>query len=240
LPYAEGDLFCVPVGAGRYVLGLIARVAPAGKIVAAYLFGEPLASVPSEASIPSPDRVILVVRVGDLGLLQRSWPVVRRNGRWDRKLWPLPVFGRVELIGGRAWRVEYRNDNPNSRPRETLITHAEATSLPEDSLHGHVALERLLAHRLGVPVQPAAPAEDVSPKAFHLIRCQSPNDARDVALLARQSGLVAEVRAETDDWSVVVHQPLTVPPRPIAAVEEMLREIAVTCGAVYDGFERRL
>ncbi len=103
-----------------------------------------------------------------------------------------------------------------------------------------MALERLLAHRLGVPVQPAAPAENVSPKAFHLFRCQSPNDARDVALLARQSGLVAEVRAETDDWSVVVHQHLPAPPRAISAVEETLREIAVTCGAVYDGFERRL
>lgn len=33
----------------------------------------------------------------------------------------MPTFGRFEELSGRAFAVEYRNDDPNSRPRETQI-----------------------------------------------------------------------------------------------------------------------
>jgi hypothetical protein len=152
LPYAEGDLFCVPVGAGRYMLGLIARVAPRGRIISAYLFRGVLEAAPAELPVPDAQNVLIAVRVGDLGLMHRTWPVVRRQGRWDRQSWPIPVFGRVNRHGGGgAWRIEYPDENPNSSPKETKVSQAEARGLPRDGLYGHVALERLLVHLLLTP-----------------------------------------------------------------------------------------
>ena len=60
-----------------------------------------------------------------------------------------------------------------------------------------------------------------------------------MALLAQQRGLVAETRAGPDNWSVVVQQSMPASPAAIRANEEIVREIAATCGAEYDGFERQ-
>lgn len=148
LPYAEGDLFCFKLPSGAYALGLIARVAPGGKVIAVYVFQGLLSSVPFETAIPPRGRVVLVARVGDLGLMNGSWQVVRRKGPWSAGDWPIPTFGRIEPISGRAWRVTYRDENPNSRPKETEVKASEVEGLPQDSLHGYVSLERVVARDL--------------------------------------------------------------------------------------------
>lgn len=225
---------------GRFVLGLIARIAPGGKILVAYLFRDLLTRVPAESKIPAPDGVLLVARIGDLGLIQGRWPVVKRIGRWDRKRWPLPAFGRREPLSDRAWRVAYRDDNPNSRPKETLVTTGEAEALPPDGVYGHIALERLLAHKLGLPPELSTAGSPNAPTAFHVVSCPTATSAHGVALFAHQHGLGAEVRDAGDHWNAIVAQPMPANASAIAAIEEGVREIAAACGAEYAGFERGL
>lgn len=130
LPYGEGDLFALPLADSGYLLGLIARVAPRGRVISVYVFDRLLAEVPPRAALPPPECVFMSARVGDLGLIKGEWPVVTREGAWHRTEWPIPVFGRVEPISGRAWRVEYRNEDPNSRPKEMRPTGQRSRHYP--------------------------------------------------------------------------------------------------------------
>jgi hypothetical protein len=88
-----------------------------------------------------PDRAILVQRFGDLNLVEGNWPIVGKSEGWNREEWPMPLFGRFVEIDGKAWRVEYKDDDPNSIPRETRISVDESEKLPSNSLLGAGAVE---------------------------------------------------------------------------------------------------
>jgi hypothetical protein len=87
------------------------------------------------------DRAVLVQRFGDLNLIEGNWPIVGKSEDWNREEWPMPLFGRFVEIDGKAWRVEYKNDDPNSIPRETRISVDESEKLPSNSLLGAGAVE---------------------------------------------------------------------------------------------------
>lgn len=71
LPYREGSLFAVPLRKGGYAAGLVARMAPQGKIILAYFFGRKFETVPSLSDISSMRAAdsVKCLRVGDLGLM---------------------------------------------------------------------------------------------------------------------------------------------------------------------------
>ena len=69
--YKEGTWFAVPLKAGRYGIGRIARHAPAGRIVFAYLFPAAYRRVPALAEIENlrPRAAVKILRIGDLALI---------------------------------------------------------------------------------------------------------------------------------------------------------------------------
>jgi hypothetical protein len=91
---------------------------------------------------------VLVQRFGDLRLMQDRWPILGNDDGWQRELWPLPAFGQHLEIDGKAWRVEYQNDDPNSVPGETRISMEEFRRLPDNGLLGAGAVENSLTKLL--------------------------------------------------------------------------------------------
>lgn len=147
--YQEGDLFAVPLEGGAYAAGLAARTSPQG-VVLGYFFGRRFGQPPEteEFRTIKADDAITVKTFGDLGLLRGDWPVIGRIPDWRREHWPMPAFGRTEPLTGRLLRVDYDDDNPNSRPREIEVSSVEFEDLPEDGLAGFEFVQQRLSRLL--------------------------------------------------------------------------------------------
>jgi hypothetical protein len=118
LPYSEGDIFALPLRDGGYGLGVVARMNGKGAVFG-YFFGRRYDEPPALAEVGELDPIdnVWVPIFGDLGLTRGTWPVVGPLPGWQRAEWPMPAFGRHEELTGRYLRVEYGDDDPNSRPK---------------------------------------------------------------------------------------------------------------------------
>ncbi|WP_198432657.1 immunity 26/phosphotriesterase HocA family protein [Burkholderia ubonensis] len=109
LPYSEGTWFAVPLRTGGYAIGVVARMAPKGKIVLAYFFGPKCDAVPalSEVEGLKPTDAIKCVRLGDLGMVNGEWPIIGASPGWAREDWPMPSFIKQDPLSNRVWLVRY-------------------------------------------------------------------------------------------------------------------------------------
>ena len=143
LPYKEGDWFGVPLESGGYAVGLIARARRSGKALFGYFFG------PKREQLPGMDDfrdltlkdAILIGRFGDLGLYTGEWPIIGHSEPWNRNAWPMPVWVRVDEISGKAWKVQYSEDDPSLIVQETPCDFKEACRFPKDRAMGSGAVE---------------------------------------------------------------------------------------------------
>jgi hypothetical protein len=148
LNYKEGTVFSVPLSQG-FATGVVARMAPKGKIVLGYFYGPRMASsVKLDDFIPGVDNCVLCCRFGDLGLIKGYWPIIGEMTGWQRSAWPMPDFIRRDLLGRlRPVRVQYADDDPGLVIAETVAD--DDVGLPEDGLAGYgfveATLDRLLA-----------------------------------------------------------------------------------------------
>jgi len=150
-PYSEGSVFLVPLRNGEYARGIVAR-APlrAGKILLGYFFGPGVKSAHAVAYDDlEPDRAILRVRFGDLGLINGSWSVLGILPNWQRSNWPFPDFVRRELFTNRAYLVHYVDADPRKREFEKPVD--PGCELPEDGLWGSGAVEIRLTKLIAPP-----------------------------------------------------------------------------------------
>ncbi len=152
LPYREGDVFAVPLRDGGYGIGIVARMDGKGAVLG-YFFDRRYEAAPAAADVgrlTALDAVLIQI-FGDVGLVRGTWPVIGQLRDWRREEWPMPAFGRHEELTGRYFRVEYSDDDPNSRPHEVPISQEEFERLPEDGAAGfgfiEARLTRLLAER---------------------------------------------------------------------------------------------
>ncbi len=149
LPYREGSWFAVPLKNGGYGTGVVARMAPGGRIMLAYLFGPKRQTIASLAEVAGlrPGDAVRRLRTGDLGLVNRSWPVIGHFDDWDRDAWPMPPFIRRAETLKRAWRASYLDADPGKLEREESIPY-DTDNLESDSLYGYGATEILLTKLL--------------------------------------------------------------------------------------------
>ena len=147
--YREGTWFAIPLRDGGFGVGVAARVSRRGGVLG-YFFGPRRLTVPSLAEVEglTSDQAILVELFGDLGLIQGRWPIIGRAPSWDRQRWPMPVFGRFEDLTGRAFRVEYDEDNLPAIVREVPASREEVERLPKDGVSGAGFLEKVLTKLL--------------------------------------------------------------------------------------------
>lgn len=149
LPYREGSWFAVPLKSGGYGVGVVARTAPAGKIIVAYLFGPRRDVIPglSELNQFRPGDAVRRVRTGDLGLLNGTWRLIGASEVWQRAEWPMPAFIRRADVVQRAWRAIYSEIDPSKLEREESVPY-DTTGMESDSLYGYGATELLLTKLL--------------------------------------------------------------------------------------------
>lgn len=142
LPYREGTWFGVPLDSGGYAIGVVARSNRTGKVILCYFFGPRRSTLPkaSELEHLQSKDAIKVLRVGDLGLINKSWPIIGVTFNWNRTEWPMPIFLRRELLTSRAWRVHYSDDDPLEVIKEERETSGSLTLNP-DSVSGYGAAE---------------------------------------------------------------------------------------------------
>lgn len=139
LPYCEGSVFLVPLRTGGYGRGVVARMAPKGRVLLGYFFAPRLISIDA-ATLEGldPEQAVLRVRFGDLGLMNGQWQLYGSVPNWNRSLWPMPEFAR-RAHGTRTRVVRYSDDNPNQVAAEQPIDYDPG--LPTDSLSGYGAVE---------------------------------------------------------------------------------------------------
>ncbi|MDR3108510.1 MAG: immunity 26/phosphotriesterase HocA family protein [Planctomycetaceae bacterium] len=99
IQYNEGDCFAFPLEGGGYARGIIARMNGKGKILAYYFLPrfDTLEKVVFENDLQA-INAFYVGFSGDPGLRYQSWSVIGRVQPWDRKNWPMPVFGLVNTL----------------------------------------------------------------------------------------------------------------------------------------------
>jgi hypothetical protein len=149
LPYREGTWFAVPLKGGGYAVGVVARMAPSGRIILAYLFGPKRDALPALAELErlQPHQAVRRLRTGDLGLVNERWPVIGVSDEWEREAWPIPSFIRRADLLKRAWRATYSDADPGKLEREESVPY-DTPGLESDSLYGYGATEMLMSKLL--------------------------------------------------------------------------------------------
>jgi hypothetical protein len=117
------------------------RTSPGGGVVLAYFFDNTWERPPPLSEIQGfrPEDALRVLRVGDLGLLEGSWPVLGRDPNWRRDEWKVPRFLRQSPLSRRAWCVRYSDDDPNLVDSESPTSFD--ANLERDALFGTGAAE---------------------------------------------------------------------------------------------------
>ncbi len=151
--YQEGDWVAVPLNEGGYALGVIARMAAGrgAKSILGYFFGRRFDSLPAMEDTKgfTASQAIHVCIFGDLGLHEGKWIVIGPSMSWERSAWPMPIFGRMQLISGIGFQVRYADDNPDKVLSERKCDPSEIAGLPQDGLSGSGAVESVLSFKLG-------------------------------------------------------------------------------------------
>ena len=150
LPYSEGTWFAIPLRNGGLGVGVVARATRKGRVILAYFFGPRRGAVPSlnELEHLEPDKAVLVIRVGDLGLIDGTWPIIGKLDNWERSSWPMPIFVRSDDLSRKAWKVYYSDTDPGLVVSEVRHPYGD-TSLQENIMCGagsaEIQMTRLLS-----------------------------------------------------------------------------------------------
>jgi len=149
LPYMQGSWFAVPLRDNGYATGVVARMAPKGRIILVYLFGPRRSTPPTIEDVKhlQPKDAIKCLRTGDLGLLNGNWPIIGILQHWEQHIWSMPAFVRRDDLSKHAWRTIYFESDPAKLEREESVPY-EIKGLDKDALYGYGAVELLLTKEL--------------------------------------------------------------------------------------------
>ena len=151
LPYNEGTWFAVPLRTTGYGIGIVTRMAPRGRLFG-YFFGPARTTAPAldEVVTLTPEDAVLRIRFGDLGLLEGTWPIIGHAANFDRTVWPLPPFIRIDDITGKAFKDTF-SDSLDFVAQEPCDPEL-ARVFPENALWGYRAVESELSEHLAGPM----------------------------------------------------------------------------------------
>jgi hypothetical protein len=148
--YTEGMWFAVPLAEGGFGAGVVARTKRGHGVILVYLFGPRRERLPelAELTFLSPTSAIKVVRIGDLHIIDGSWPLLGTTPGWDRRRWPMPLFLRRDPLTGRERIIGYLDDDPI---QEVSVEQKVSSGvvLERDGLWGTGAVESVMSELLG-------------------------------------------------------------------------------------------
>ena len=97
----------------------------------------------------SPREARQVMMLGDLGLIEGSWPVLSGPlPGWDRERWPLPEFKLYDELRKR-WEIRTYDEKLRLPVAIRVASEAEVKDLPKDGLAGAGAVEAVLQQLAG-------------------------------------------------------------------------------------------
>lgn len=139
--YREGTVFLVPLRSGDFARGLVARASKRGKIIFGCFWG-PRITKQSDVSFDDllPSTCVLKCRFGDLGLINRSWPILGQIPNWERDSWPMPEFESRNVEAGGKKLISKYDDRDPGKKLECYLGKGAVTNLP-DVMYGFGALE---------------------------------------------------------------------------------------------------
>jgi hypothetical protein len=163
-PYAQGDIFVVPLGRpAPWAVGVVSRTSMRSpNLVLAHYFSV-LITQPVIGEVPSllAEDAVLICRVSDLALRDGLWPVIGRISDWSMEQWPMPRFSLPPRLGHPGREETYYEQDPGHRRRSTIIEDAAvARALPNgETIAAGFAVQRLitvLQPKLGLTTPTAA------------------------------------------------------------------------------------
>jgi hypothetical protein len=250
LNYTEGTWFAVPLDTGGFGVGVVARATKKGPVILVYLFGPKRDAVPSLSEVAGldPSAAIKVIRIGDLSLIDGTWPILGRSPQWQRENWPMPMFTRSPPFLNHAYNIRYSDVDPACEVSETKVPLGTST-YERASTYGAGAVEiemrRLLGGDAPRKVDPVAksaePAQPAGLPPGVRYSLYVPTRAKAKALAARLKGEGFEVEtrrgADETNWLVLVTHP-SCEEDAIDRLEEQFTAYAAASGGEYDGYER--
>jgi hypothetical protein len=146
--YREGTWFLVPLAAGEFAVGVVARMDGRGCVLGYFFeFRDAATASVAEFYQLTRDKSILVALFGDLGLVTGEWTIVGVAQTWDRNAWPIPAFVYFDPVNGKPRKRIYTEEL--QLPREEPCHLVEANRLPKDGLYGSGAIEIVLGRLIG-------------------------------------------------------------------------------------------
>ncbi|WP_437484567.1 Imm26 family immunity protein [Sorangium sp. So ce1014] len=148
----EGTWFAVPLRSRGFAIGVVARTSSGGGVVLSYFFGDVWEQPPPLKDVKRlrSESAVRILRVGDLGLIDETWPVIGRDPDWQRSEWKVPEFLRRDELSRKAWKVAYSDCDANVVVSEVRTAYEE-TGLERDAVLGAGAAEIVLTRLLAAP-----------------------------------------------------------------------------------------
>jgi hypothetical protein len=139
--YNEGQWFAIPLGKGGYAIGVIVRGSYKTKGGLGYFFGPKYPNIPEDQETweKRPEDAVLIGKFGDLGIFDGSWPLISSTRPFSREEWPVPEFGKKDLlIPGKGYirRYEYNERGERTLIKQTVVDIKEIQGLPKDGVMG--------------------------------------------------------------------------------------------------------
>lgn len=134
----EGTWFAVQLDSGGHGVGVVARTARKGPFLG-YFFGPREEAAPALAQVVQlrATEAAFVGMVGDLLLVDGTWPQIGVEPDWRRERWPMPVFLREDLlVDNRVFIIEYTEDDPGREVRERRLVGSAPVGAICDGLFG--------------------------------------------------------------------------------------------------------
>ena len=250
LNYTEGTWFAVTLTGGGFGVGVVARATKKGPVILVYLFGPKRETVPSLSEVAGldPSAAVAVLRIGDLHLIDGTWPILGRSPTWQRERWPMPLFTRKPPFINHELVIQYSDDDPSCIVSRTKVPLGTST-YDEDGTDGAGAVEIVLSKLLGgdAPRKPdlvAQSAEPAQPGGLpqgvrYSLYIPKRKKAEALAVRLRGEGFEVETRRGADEtnWLVLVSHP-SLEEDTIDRLEEQFTKYAESSGGEYDGYER--
>jgi hypothetical protein len=137
----EGSVFLVPTSRGD-ALGVAARVYKGNVMISCFF--RPDALEASKSGKLSRELALAVWQMGPLGFTQSGWPVIDMLPGWDRDAWKVTTFKSWPAGFAQPEARSYSDSGIKSLVSRRSIDEAEAASLPEDGLYGHLMIPYML------------------------------------------------------------------------------------------------
>ena len=151
ITYKEGDIFGIPLDQDKgFGVVLVARCHKSHGGVLGYFLGPAKKNFPTLSdylTVKAKDSILIGI-FGDLYIIQGKWKYIGSLPDWNKKDWPMPIFGRYNEVDDEAFLIEYDDEDPNNEIREVKCSRKEIEGLPEDRLMGAGAAEIHLTRAL--------------------------------------------------------------------------------------------